>query len=182
MLGRSRPSNTPGRPTPVAGSLDRLDDDASRLDPVRWRRPGRSALLRWTAVAVLLGTAAAAGYARDPARCTPAMPSPATAEPSAGAPSGPPTPLEVPRGSVGVPVRLAEPAALALLHPGDRVDLMASASDGPRRVATNALVLNVHPADDPGAGLFLAVTADEAHHTVDAPPDTRLAVLVRPPE
>jgi hypothetical protein len=83
---------------------------------------------------------------------------------------------------VGVPVRLAEPAALAVLSPGDRVDLLAAAAGGPAaRIAANALVLGVGAADDPGAGLFLALTAEEARRAAATPDDARLSVLVRPP-
>jgi hypothetical protein len=74
---------------------------------------------------------------------------------------------------------LAEPAALGLLHPGDRVDLMAAGPGKPRRVAANALVLGVSSPDET-AGLFLAITPDEAEGAVDAPADTRFSVLVRP--
>ncbi len=199
-----------------------------RLDPVRWRRPGRSALWRSAAVAALLATAAAVVHAREPAGCPPPgahasppaaatpTPGPAPGEPPGpgersgpgerpgggglavqgrapghggpsepgGGPDGPSgrAPRAVPRGSVGVPVRLAEPAALAVLSPGDRVDLLAAAAGGPAaRIAANALVLGVGAADDPGAGLFLALTAEEARRAAATPDDARLSVLVRPP-
>jgi hypothetical protein len=87
----------------------------------------------------------------------------------------------VPQGSVGVPVRLAEPAALSVLRAGDRVDLMAAGTGEPRRVATNALVIGVNSADDPSAGVFLAVSPEEARRAVEFPADARLSILVRPP-
>lgn len=145
-----------------------------RLDPVRWRRPGGSTLLRWTAVAVLLCAAAGVAWAREPATTT-AVCAPAPSPPVTSAPPE----RNVPPGAVGVPVRLAEPAALGLLRPGDRVDLMAAGSGKPRRVAADALVLGVSSPDET-AGLFLAVTPAEATGTVDAPAETRFSVLVRP--
>jgi hypothetical protein len=39
----------------------------------------------------------------------------------------------------------------------------------------------VEQADSPTAGLFLAVTPDEARHAVGSP-DARLAVVVQPPD
>lgn len=161
------------RPRPPAHPIGSSTPEG-RLDPVRWRRPGRSTLLRWTAVAVLLTAAAAVIWSRD----APAG-HPATVCAPAPAPSAPPE-RDVPRGSVGVPVRLADPAALGLLRRGDRVDLMAAGPGKPRRVATGALVLGVSSPEET-AGLFLAVSPDEASTTVDAPADTRFSVLVRPP-
>ena len=149
---------------------------AARLDPVRWRRPGRSALVRWATVALLLGTAAVVVQVRNPAACTVGQAAASVPQPDG---SGTAAPRTVPPGSVGVPVRLAEPAALALLRAGDRVDLMAASTGEPRRLAVNALVLGVHSADELAGGLFLALTADEAKATVGAPGDTRFAVLVR---
>jgi hypothetical protein len=156
--------------------------DNARLDPVRWRRPGRSTLLRWTTVALLLVTAAGALYARSPETCTPATGAPAATSPASSQPPSDGRPaLGVPQGSVGVPVRLAEPAALSVLRAGDRVDLMAAGTGEPRRVATNALVIGVNSADDPSAGVFLAVSPEEARRAVEFPADARLSILVRPP-
>jgi hypothetical protein len=89
---------------------------------------------------------------------------------------------EVPRGSVGVPVRLAEPTALTLVHPGDRVDLLRidEAGGGTTSVAAGALVLSVTGADDPTAGgLLLALNPAEAQKAV-ATPGHGFAVLIRP--
>ena len=175
-----------------------------RLDPVRWRRPGRAGLVRLGAIALLLVTAAGLVLGREPAGCAPmasagGSPSgapggfrsaaPADAGASGATHTGGPSGVggerrarSVPKGSVGVPVRLAEPAALGVLQPGDRVDLMAAQDDGKAsRIATDALVLGVGHADDPGAGLFLALTAVEARAAAAAPGGARLSVLVRPP-
>ena len=159
---------------------------------MRWRRPGRVGLFRLAAIALLLTTAAAVIYIREPASCPPSALPPtgpsasAGSAPLAGSPASaspdPGRPRAVPRGSVGVPVRLAEPAALGVLHPGDRVDLLAAAADGDAaKVASNALVLGVGSADDPGAGLYLALTTDEARRTAAVPGEVRFSVLVRPP-
>jgi hypothetical protein len=164
-----------------------------RLDPVRWRRPGRGALIRLSAVAALLVTAAAVSWSQPPTCAPPpaagrsAGPAPRSsaaittgAHPkvtsSAGAGS------EVPLGSVGVPVRLAEPTALRLVHPGDRVDLFRvdESGGGTTSVAVAALVLGVTGADDPAAGgLLLALKPEEAQRAV-ATPGHGFAVLIRP--
>jgi hypothetical protein len=164
-----------------------------RLDPVRWRPPGRGALVRLTAVAALLVTAAAMTWSR-PQSCPPAptastspaaraaRSSAAPNEPRAGAGSASPGGQVVPHGSVGVPVRLTEPAALKLVHPGDRVDLLrVNESDGgTTAVAAGALVLGVTGADDPTAGgVLLALRPAEAERAV-AGRGYGFAVLIRP--
>jgi hypothetical protein len=83
---------------------------------------------------------------------------------------------------VGVPVRLAEPTALTLVHPGDRVDLLRVDEVGGRTtsVAAGALVLSVTGADDPTAGgLLLALNPAEAQKAV-VMPGHGFAVLIRP--
>jgi hypothetical protein len=166
----------------------------TRLDPVRWRPPGRGTLIRAAVVTALLSTAAAVVWSR-PTGCPPPtagavstsgvrVPGPVTSghtrAPGPGqSPGGRPT---VPSGAVGVPVRLAEPAALSLVHPGDRVDLLrVSTADGRTTpVADGALVLGVTGADDPTAGgLLLALTPVEARRAVGTPELTRFAVLIR---
>ncbi len=146
-----------------------------RLDPVP-RRLARGTLIRLVAVAALLTTAAAVIWSRPsgcaPAAVTPTRPSP----PSAVSAS----PLGVPRGNVGVPVRLAEPTALSLVHPGDRVDLLSVGDGDSRPVAAAALVLKVTDDGDPATGgLLLALTPDEAQLAV-ASPGRGFAVLIRP--
>lgn len=199
-----------------------------RLDPVRWRRPGRSVLLRSAVVAILLVTAALVLWT-GPWACEPScptLPGPASSAPGsassvpgpassisgpassvsgpASSVSGPLVPAPaargdpadgvvpatgraarraaVPPGFVGVPIRLAEPAALKLIHPGDHVDVfrVAAAGGSPQAVATAALVLEVTGADDPGSGgLLLALTPAAARRTVTTPGDG-YAVLIRP--
>jgi hypothetical protein len=88
----------------------------------------------------------------------------------------------VPVGTVGVPVRLAEPTALTLVRPGDHVDLfrVGSAGAGATAVAAAALVLGVTGADDPTAGgLLLALTPAEAAKAVTGQ-GAGFAVQIRP--
>ena len=151
-----------------------------RLDPVRWRRPARGLLLRLVAVAVLLGTAALVSWSPPPTCDPPAYTVQAGASPSASASAGA-RPV-VPSGSVGVPVRLADPAALALVEAGNRVDLLrVDESHGTTvSVAESALVLRVTGADDPTAGgLLLALGPDEADRAL-ATAGQSFAVRIRP--
>jgi hypothetical protein len=146
-----------------------------RLDPVP-RRLARGTLIRLIAVAALLATAAALVWSRPP-ECAPAPVAEASTSP---APSSPAHLPEVPPGSVGVPVRLAEPTVLSLVRPGERVDLLSVDDRGPRPVAAAALVLKVTGADDPAAGgLLLALTPAEAQRAIAAP-GHGFAVLIRP--
>lgn len=80
----------------------------------------------------------------------------------------------LPEGLVAAPVRLADLAVAALVHTGDRVDVLATPHDAARAevVAADALVLAAdgRPRDasaDPGGGLLLLA--------VDAPTAGRLA-------
>ncbi len=197
-----------------------------RLDPVRWRRPGRRAIVRFGVVAALVATAAVVlwagpdhtGGAADPPAGPgasagsgspggPAEPRRAAARPgtadepiSAGAPAGPGSAgahsgtgaaqdgapdagrPAVPPGFVGVPIRLAEPTALTLVHVGDHVDVFRLPEPGrsPQAIAAAALVLGVTGAEDPTTGgLLLALTPAEARRTVTAPGGD-YAVLIRP--
>jgi hypothetical protein len=160
-----------------------------RLDPVRWRRPGRGTLLRLITVAVLLVTAAAVLWL-EPAGCAPAT-SPQTTGTQSGAQSGAPSPAAsgpagavrpIPAGNVGVPVRLADPTALAVVRPGNRVDLLRLDGDHGRTtaVASAALVLEVTGAGDPATGgLLLALGPAEAERAVAAS-GRGFAIVIRP--
>jgi hypothetical protein len=144
---------------------------SARLDPVgRLRLPRRATLLRLAAAAALLLTAAGVLYAGDRA------PAPAT-PPAATTAAGPGGRLPVPAGAVGVPVTIADPAGLALLLPGDRVELFAVPDGGsPDRVAGDTPVLAV---DRAAAALLLALTPEQGRTVVAAPAGTTFAVLVR---
>ncbi len=160
------------------------------LRPVRWRGlPRGSTLLRAALVAMLLGLAAA--VLSTPAGCPPPGAGVVSAAPGqtrspAPADSGPaPAALPLPSGSVGVPVRLAEPAALAVLRPGARVDLLvipAGALTGEATLlAPRALVLDVVGAGavDGSSALYLALRPEQAQRVVGVPEGSRFAVVVR---
>jgi hypothetical protein len=90
---------------------------------------------------------------------------------------------------VGVPVRLTEPATLAVVRPGTRVDLIAvtaagTATPGAQEstlVAARALVLDVVGAGGAEVApvLYLALQPDQAHKAVAVPESTRFAIIVR---
>ncbi|MGC1212455.1 MAG: flagellar biosynthesis protein FlgA [Micromonospora sp.] len=157
------------------------------LRPVRWRgMPRGGTLLRAGLVAVLLGLAAAvlqtpAGCPPGAGRVTPA-PTPST---SPGASAPPDSALPLPSGLVGVPVRLAEPAALAVLRPGARVDLLVVPAGGAAAeavlLASQALVLDVVGAEavDGSSALYLALRPEQAERAVGLPEGSRFAVVVR---
>ncbi|MCZ7425904.1 flagellar biosynthesis protein FlgA [Micromonospora sp. WMMA1949] len=157
-----------------------MTDDEGTLRPVRWRGlPRRRTLLRVTLVAVLLGLAAA--VLQTPPSCPPPGSSPAAsaaASPSGGIPA-------LPAGAVGVPIRLAEPAALAVLRPGARVDLLVVPAGGtpdPTLLAPRALVLDVVGATgavDGSSALYLALPPEQARRAVGLPEGSRFAVVVR---
>ena len=142
----------------------RLPDE--RLDPVRRFWPPRGgALLRGAAVAGLLVLAALLVYTEpDPAGVAAACPVPVDE-------------LAVPAGLVGVPVGLADPAALAVLRAGDRVDLVPVGA-GPA-VARDALVLQAAEGDAAPV-VYLAVTETEAQRVLGVAAEVRFRVLVRP--
>lgn len=172
---------------------------ADRLDPVgRLRLPRRPTLVRAALAAILLLTAAGVLYAGDsptaPATSaapdgvahptpTPTPPPDPDGQQAAG---GPPEPgrLPIPSGLVGVPVPVGDPAGLAVLRPGDRVDLLSVPTAGgePAALVTGAPVLAV---DHAAAALLLAVTPEQSQAVVSVPPSTaRFAVIVHgaPPE
>lgn len=155
----------------------------TKLDPVgRLRLPRRATTIRAALVTVLLLTAAGVLYARDdpapapaPARADP----PATVAPEPGPAPDPEARLPIPDGLVGVTVPLGDPASLAMLRPGDRVDLLAIPAAGgePVPLAAAAAVLAVDPA---AAALLLALTPEQGRAAVSASTTGTFAVIVRP--
>lgn len=153
----------------------------------RWRLPARGTLLRVAVVAALLTTATGVLYSGgwDPPRpAAPASPAPQPTVATWPAPSPSPAHrpvsdggrLPIPEGMVGVPVALGSPTALAMIHPGDRVDLMLVPDEGePVPVAQDVPVLAVAPAE---AALFLALPPSQARQVVGT--TARFAVIVRP--
>lgn len=76
---------------------------------------------------------------------------------------GPGVTALLPPGQVAAPVRLADLAVAALVHTGDRVDVLAAAADSPSAelVAEGALVVAASGTDDEvGAGLLLLAVDD----------------------
>ncbi|HEX7743639.1 MAG TPA: hypothetical protein VF462_00020 [Micromonosporaceae bacterium] len=102
-------------------------------------------------------------------------------------PPGGPGPLPIPHGLVGVPVRLAEPAAADVVRPGGRVDLLAlpvgtarTTVEQPTVLASAALVLDVLTGGgDAPAALVLALEPAQARRAVGQPETTRFAVVLR---
>ncbi len=91
-------------------------------------------------------------------------------------------------GLVGVPVRLADPAATQLLRVGDRVDVLAASTDPDAPVtaavvAASVLVLAVpaRTAELDGALVLVAAPAQTAARLAAAEVSSRLSVLVRQP-
>ncbi|MEV0809141.1 flagellar biosynthesis protein FlgA [Micromonospora sp. NPDC050200] len=127
--------------------------------------------------------AAGVGPAGGPSAGSRSDDGPPGAGPSAG--GGRPGALPLPNGAVGVPVRLAEPAALAVLRPGARVDLLVvPAGRAPAEaglLAPGALVLDVLGGDatDGSSALYLALRPDQAQRAVGQPEGSRFAVVVR---
>ena len=175
----------------------------ARLDPAgRLRLPRRTTTLRTVLVAVLLATAAGALHSGGPpgdrpgmggsdsAAATPdaagtAVPGPAGAggdrSRSATVPPGwaPEERVPVPEGMVGVPVALPEPGALAMVRPGDRVDLLSVPAEGgaPAPVAQEVTVLAVDPGS---ATVLLGLPPERAVAALSAPAGDRFALVVRP--
>lgn len=80
---------------------------------------------------------------------------------------------QVPAGEVAAPVRLADLAVAALLRPGDRVDVLATAPETgvAEVVAADALVLSVTP-DAPASGPTGSSTAAAGLLVLAVPPET----------
>jgi Flp pilus assembly protein CpaB len=93
------------------------------------------------------------------------------------------------RGLVGAPVRIADAAAVALLSPGDRVDVLGSNDTATQAqvVASDVLVVTVpgggseerSAALDSGALVVLATTPATARQLAHAATTARLSVVLR---
>lgn len=157
-----------------------------RLDPVRWRRPRRSTMVRASVVTTLLALAAVVIWADTGAdgRCPPREASGSPGAAAAGrppaTPSGDRRALPVPPGLVGVPVRVAEAASVAVVRPGHRVDIIAAPAGRPARtVAVDLLVLTA-TSDDVTAMIMVAATGQQARQLAATSPEIRLSITVRP--
>jgi hypothetical protein len=87
---------------------------------------------------------------------------------------------DVPPGHVGLPVRLADPTALALVRPGDRVTLLRLDNDNATKVADDAVILAVTGADDPLTGGLLVALKPTVAVRAASGGDRGYAVLLRP--
>ena len=91
----------------------------------------------------------------------------------------------LPDGQVAAPVRLADLAVAALVHTGDRVDVLATPADAPAAdvVAEGALVVATAGGDDDaGAGLLLlAVDGETATRLAAAATTATLTVTLPRP-
>lgn len=92
----------------------------------------------------------------------------------------------LPDGQVGAPVRLADLAVTALVHAGDRVDVLATAegTGSAERVAAGALVLAAPgqaAEDDAGAGLLLLAVDDGTAARLAAASATATLTISLPP-
>lgn len=88
-------------------------------------------------------------------------------------------------GQVAVPVRLADPAAAALLGAGDRIDVLAARAEEPgaRVVGADVLVLAVPAVTEfagDGALVVVAATSATATRLAGAAVDERLSAVLRP--
>jgi hypothetical protein len=165
----------------------------ARLDPLRFQLPQRRAVLRWGLVAALLALAVGALYAGPAttscpppstsvtAVATPPTPAPAPAESDLGGDVGDPPVRAVPAGMVGVTIRLAEPALVAVLRPGAHIDVGANAGAG--IAVVDAVVLAAVPGsafDEPGAAaLVIAIPQASAAQVTNVATGTAFRVLVR---
>jgi hypothetical protein len=145
-----------------------------RLDPVRWRAPRRATLLRATIVAALLALAVGVLYSAP----TPAVGDcPVRTTPTTVAAS-PTSDSAIPAGLLGVTVPVADPSVLAVIRPGDRVDLHP-ADDHGATIADVLVLVSVPTAELGPPALFVAMTPDQASSVLQSPVSTVFRVIVR---
>ncbi|WP_431997252.1 hypothetical protein [Streptomyces fungicidicus] len=192
----SRPSLPPA-PSPVVPRPPGADVpppcEVPHFAPVRVRGglplPGRLVRHRRRAVAVGLAVTAAALVAAGPREADGARGRPGGSPAARTAPAAPGDPPPRPRqagATVAAPVRIADAAAVRLLRPGDRVDVIAAgeavSGGGARVVARGARVTEVpEPVDgagDEGALVVLSVPRATAADLAGAGASARLAVTL----
>jgi hypothetical protein len=96
---------------------------------------------------------------------------------------GPGVTALLPAGQVAAPVRLADLAVAALVHTGDRVDVLATAADAPSAevVADGALVVATTGTDEEaGAGLLLLAVDEETAARLAAAATTATLTVTLP--
>jgi hypothetical protein len=160
-------------PNLLGGRREHRSPGDERLDPPRWRVPvpRRSGLLRGAAVVALLCLAALALLDNGQATSRNAIP----AKPPVPATSG----VAAPPGAVGFPLRLPDAGVVAVVQPGQRVDVLSASGQG-GVVAEDVLVLR-SSRDADGALLYLGVSRAQANRLAALVSETRLTVTVRSP-
>jgi hypothetical protein len=172
------------------------------LEAPRWSRarlrPRRAG--RWVTVGALLSLAAGVLFAdgTGPAPDQSSAAGPARVDASPGIRCRPPADTP-PTGYVGFPLRLTDPAPLAVVHAGQHIDVLAGrdsardsstesggdgTSGGPKaaRVATDVTVLRtVRGSDDLTGVLYLAVTGAQAEVLARLDAHAPVFVTVRSP-
>ncbi len=91
-------------------------------------------------------------------------------------------------GQVAVPVRIADAGAARLLHPGDRIDVLAVSDSGdlgaatgpPRTIGTDLTVLAVPTSSDGDQGALVVLAADRFSAAALAAAGSHLAVTILP--
>lgn len=148
-------------------------DAARRADPGAPAVPGRS-----TSVAPPAGGSSteAAAPADDRAAGTPSAAGTAGDGCRVGEVAPPP-------GAVGFPLRLPDPAVLAVVHAGQRVDVLVRSDGGTADVvaADLAVLCSVGTAGEPDGVLYLAVSPAQAAALAAIGPGARFSVTVRSP-
>jgi pilus assembly protein CpaB len=85
-------------------------------------------------------------------------------------------------GLVATPIRLADAAVARLLHPGDRVDVLAAGGRPPARTVAAAVpvVAVPEPGSDIGEGAIVVVRTDRRQAAVlaEAATDSRLSITI----
>ncbi|MEU6274910.1 hypothetical protein ABZ871_21220 [Streptomyces populi] len=143
----------------------------------RHRRRAVAAGLAMTAAALVAAGPGDAGRARGRPASSPSAAS-ASVPTTASAPAHGPGAAE----TVRAPVRIADGAAVSLLRPGDRVDVVAADSGGEVRVvAAGARVTGIPDTGttDTGALVVLSVPRATAARLAGAGTTSRLAVTLR---
>jgi Flp pilus assembly protein CpaB len=93
-------------------------------------------------------------------------------------------PLTDQPGTVAVPIRLADAAVAVLLHPGDRVDVLAARSEdpGPARVVAAAVPVVAVPRPGPeateGAIIVVRTVREQSTALARAATDSRLSISI----
>jgi hypothetical protein len=122
-----------------------------------------------TALLCLAGLALLTGGGQPSSRAAAPGPSPVPASSGVAAPPG----------TVGFPLRLPDAGVVAVVRPGQRVDVLSGSGPG-GVVAEDVLVLRSSE-DAAGALLYLGVSRGQANRLAALVSETRITVTVRSP-